>query len=148
MLVKRSCPQPRRPGTGISIAHTAFGSSTYHLETLICKLSSLVAGGAVYPTTLLIVLCGLQDPRNGSLQLFVHHTVQDGMADVIAEIKWADEEDINTWDFGNRINLGRQSVSFDTRNSVRTGRPTFFKPSSVSICTIVNRLSLACCRYS
>lgn len=50
------------------------------------------------------------------------------MADVISEIKWADEEDINAWDFGNRVNLDPQSVSFDTQNNVRAGRQHFASP--------------------
>lgn len=70
------------------------------------------------------------------------------MADIVSEIKGADEENINACYLSNCIDLVTQSVSFYTFLGVRTGQPTFCKPSFVSIWTMVNKLSLACCKYS
>lgn len=131
----------------ISTSHEDCELFPYHLEALVRKLPGLVARGAVYPTTLPMVLCRLEDPRNSFFQLLVHHAVHDGMADVVSKIERADEEDIDARHFGDRIHLFRTplAVYFD---SGRTGQPTFCKPSFVSICTIVNKLSFACCKYS
>ena len=83
---------------------------TYHIEALVRKLSGLVSRCTVYTRALLVLLGRPQDSGYSLLQFLVHCTIKNGMSDVVSKIIRSNEEDINTGNFCNGINLSHVNL--------------------------------------
>ena len=84
--------------------------TNYHMKALVCVMSGLVSGGAVYTSALVMLLGGTLDCGNSFVQLIVHFPVYDGMSDVVAQVKRTNEETIDGR-LRNGIDLSREEIS-------------------------------------
>ena len=91
-----------------------------------------------------MILCRLQNLFYRVRKVLVHLSVNDWTSNAVAEVKGTYEQDINTLDLGNIVDL------YSSLNPLCFSRkvPTFSNASCVSIWTIVTSPSLACCKYA
>jgi len=66
-----------------------------HVKALLRITPSLLTACAKYAALLFGQIGGIQHSGNGFIQLWIHLSVNDGMADVIAQIKRTDKENID-----------------------------------------------------
>lgn len=78
---------------------------THHMETLIGKFPSLFPRCRIDAGSLPVLIRSTQDRSNSFLEIFMHATVEDRVADVVPKIEWTDEEDIDAWNLRNCIYL-------------------------------------------
>lgn len=126
----------------------------YHLKTLIGKVPSLISSRRIDPAASLIHFRRHLNPGYSFFERLMHSTIQDGMSNIVTQIIRPHEKNVDTRHFSNRVNLANINTSSALLfgrlkwNIGRLGISTFSNASFVSICTIVTRLSFACCRYS
>lgn len=144
-------------------SHGAFECHVpHHIETLIGEISSLISRDGVDSTTLSIFFRGLPNLGDTFRQLIAHGAVKYWLSNAVAEIKrlrvshqQLNQEAILEWVF---TPTNRQSMpgtfaiasTYDhcqmSANESQAASPTFCSASLVSICTIVTKFSLDCCR--
>lgn len=83
------------------------------MEAPLGILMALLASGAVHAGAFAVINSGPVDALNGGLQVVMHGAIEDGMADVVAKVEGADEQDINARDSGDLVDLVLKS---DTLN--------------------------------
>lgn len=108
------------------------------MEALVRVLLCSCAARAVNTDSLAIVHSCLVYPVNGSTQVFVELS-QDRAVNVVSEIPGADEQDVDTGDLCDFLDL----ILSAFLTYLRVSWHTFSRASLVSIWTIVRRESLA-----
>lgn len=81
------------------------GRRTYHVETLVSELTSLISRSRVYATALLVLLRCLLDLGNGLFQLVMHCAVVNGMPNIVSQIEGAHKQYVDAWNFCYSIDL-------------------------------------------
>lgn len=152
-LVVQERPSKQTPNTYQPVLNFLGSLCIYHLKTLISKLPSLISSRRIDPAISLILFRHPLDRGYSFFEGLMHSATQDGMSNIITQIIWPYEKNVDTRHFSNRVNLTNNSMSAllfgcPKRDIGRLGTSTFSNASFVSICTIVTRLPFACCRYS
>lgn len=83
----------------------------YHLKTLISKLPSLISSRRKDPAISLILF---RHPLNGGYSFFerlMHSATQDGVSNIITQIIWPYEKNVDTRHFSNCVNLTNITMS-------------------------------------
>ena len=152
--VVRSYPRRQksiRKGQFLKLLEIAAGE--YHVEALIGEQPCLVARSTVYTSLLTIVNGSLVDLGDGLLQVLMHRSIEDWMADIIAQVERSNQQYIDPRNLCNGIHLELVTqLAARCRTWLSFNLPglqhTFSRASFVSICTTVTNASFACTRYS
>ena len=87
------------------------------MESLICVSSSLVTGSCVNPRSLSILLRGVKNLGDRILELLRHCSVEDRLANVVSEVKWANEQDVDSLNFGDGLHVFQSLLGLNLHNS-------------------------------
>lgn len=80
------------------------------MEALICKFSRLLSRDGIDSRALVILFCNLQNPGYRLLELLMHRPIKDWVSDIVAQIERTNEEDIDSWNLCNSIELAALSI--------------------------------------
>lgn len=82
------------------------------MEALRCILLRRFARNAVNTGFLPVLGCSFTDTFHGSKQVFVERSTDNRPANVVPEIPWSNQQDIDTWNLRNLLDLSWKSAFF------------------------------------
>jgi hypothetical protein len=77
----------------------------YHLESLISKLPGLISRCGIYSTAYVILLRYTLHFRDSFPQLIMHGAIQDGVPDVVTQVKGTNKKNVDSGYLGYLVDL-------------------------------------------